>query len=338
MAEETPKEGHESGSKPLVEVKANIFNVDLHGVEKFEGVTTNVVEALKRGIGRLYEPTGRRRDAKADRAVANERAQTMIDLTKKAGELRDLRARLGLTADELKFSQADRSIDYLLEDASRKQEKRERTAEAFISESNRESPTEDTTAHVDPDWLTKFWTLAENVSNEEIRQFLGRLLTRETRKPGTISPLTLNILSTLTPQVAVRFEHFCRLSIRDGDQVFVIHPNVFAFQNIGPLDEFGITYEDLYELESFGLIRSAQTMMLNYAPQTFHSPVNYAGQEASLNFGSLQLHLLHLTRAGCELRSLLQLSPVPAYTAYTKALQSKLEAAFTIQSCRPNGG
>jgi hypothetical protein len=332
MAEGSPKEASETASKPLVEVKANVFNVDLHGIEKFEGVTTNVVEALKRGIGRFYEPTARIRDAKADRAVANERAQTMIDLTSKAGELRDLRARLGLAADEPKFSQADRSIDYLLEDASRKQEKREKTAQAFISDSNNEPPKEDTAAHIDPDWLTKFWTLAENVSNEEIRQFLARLLTSETRKPGAISPLTLNILSTLTPQVAVRFEQFCRLSIRDGDQVFVIHPNVFAFQNIGPLDEFGITYQDLYELESFGLIRSAQTMMLNYAEQTFGSPIDYAGLPASLNFGSLQLHLLHLTRAGCELRSLLHLSPVPKYT---QALQSKVGSAFTIKSWQP---
>jgi hypothetical protein len=37
MAEEPPKDG---GSKPLVEVKANVLDVDLHGIEKFEGSTT----------------------------------------------------------------------------------------------------------------------------------------------------------------------------------------------------------------------------------------------------------------------------------------------------------
>jgi hypothetical protein len=228
-----------------------------------------------------------------------------------------------------KLSQADRSIEYFLEDAVRKQNNREKTAEAFISQSNKEPPKEDTNSAIDPDLLTKFWTLAENVSNDEIRQFLARLLTKETQKPGTTSPITLNALSMLTPQAAQLFEQFCRMSIRDGDQVFVIHPHVFAFQNIGPLDEYGITYHDLYELESFGLIRSAQTIMLNYGPQGFGSPIDYAGTSASLNFSSLQLHLIHMTRAGRELRGLLHLSPIPEYT---QALQSKLGTAFTILS------
>jgi hypothetical protein len=268
------------GSKPLVEVKANLLNVDLKGIEKFEGIATNVVEALKRGIGRFYEPIGRIRDAKADRLVANEQAQGVIDLTTKAGELAALRERLGLTAGELASSQAARSIEFLLEDASRKQDNREKTAQAFICASNSEPPSEDAGTSIDPDWLTKFWTLAENVSNDEVRGFLARLLINETRKPGAVSPLTLDILSTLSPPVAGRFEQFCRLSIRDEDEAFVIHPNVFAFQNIGPLDAYGITFRDLYELESFGLIRSAEAIRINYAQQNFGSPsiMRAAGQ------------------------------------------------------------
>jgi hypothetical protein len=328
LTEETPSGTAEGGSKPLVEVKANLFSLEVKGIDKFEGVATNVVEALKRGIGRLYEPMGRIRDAKADRRIANERALTLIELTTKAGELAELRARLGLTGDELPFSQAARSIEFFLEDTSRKQDNREKVSQAFITESNSEPPTDDAGATIDPDWLTKFWTLAENVSNDEVRGFLARLLTKETRKPGAVSPLTLNTLSTLTPEVAERFEQFCRLSIRDEDEVFVIHPNVFAFQNIGPLDAYGITNKDLYELESFGLIRSAQTIMLNFAPQNFGSPIDYAGSPGTLNFGELQLHLIYLTRAGRELRALLHLSPVPEYT---QALQQKLGAAFVIK-------
>jgi hypothetical protein len=107
--------------------------------------------------------------------------------------------------------------------------------------------------------------LAENISGEEVRMFLARLLAKEVSHPGAISPLTLSVLTTITPRVAKRFEHFCRLSIRDGDDVFVIHPTVFTFQNIGPLDAFGVSYNDLYELESYGLLRSAETIMFNFA-------------------------------------------------------------------------
>jgi hypothetical protein len=329
MANEPTKEGAEgASSKPLVEVKANVFNLELQGLDKFERVASNIVEALKRGIGSLYEPTGRIRDAKADRLVAIERAQTMIDLTTKAGELADLRTRLGFKPDELRSSQAARAIEYCLEDFSRKQDNREKTAQAFVLASNAEEPTEDAGKNIDQDWLTRFWTLAESISNEELRGFLARLLTKETRKPGVVSPLTLNTLSTLTPQVAVCFERFCRLSMLEGDEAFVIHPNVFSFQHIGPLEDYGISYSDLYELESFGLIRSAQTIMLNYAADQVALAVDYAGTPATINLSGLQLHLIYLTRAGRELRALLHLMPVPEYT---QALQKKLKAAFIIR-------
>jgi Protein of unknown function (DUF2806) len=328
MTDDPPKEGSEgTNSKPLVEAKISVLNLDLKGLDKFERVASNIVEALKRGIGRFYEPIGRIRDAKADRFVANERAQTMIDVTAKAGELAHLRKRLGFEADELRSSQAARSIEYFLEDFSRRQHNREKTAQAFILASNSEPPAEDASNNIDQDWLTKFWTLAESISNKELQGFLALLLTKETRKPGAVSPLTLNTLSTLTPQVAECLERFCRLSIQEGDEAFVIHPNVFTFQHIGPLEEYGIRYSDLYELESFGLIRSAQTIMLNYAADQAAVSVDYAGIPASLTFSGLQLHLIYLTRSGRELRALLHLTPVPEYT---QALQGKLKAAFTL--------
>jgi hypothetical protein len=131
----------------------------------------------------------------------------------------------------------------------------------------------------------------------------------------------------MTPPVAQIFERFCRLSIREGDEVFVIHPNIFAFQNIGPLDAFGISYADLYELESYGLLRSAETILLNYAKDSSPLVINYAGIPATLNFSELQLHQLRFTRAGAELRELLSLSPNPQYT---EALRNKLKSAFVL--------
>ena len=315
-----PNEQNNKG--PLVEV--NAVKLNLTGLEKFERVANNVVDAVARGIGRIYEPTGRVRDAKADRVVLNERAQAIIDLTKKVRELNES----GIAADERGSSLAARSIVYMLEDFSRRQDNREKTVQAFIEDLNQAPPTEDASAPIDPDWLTQYWTLAENVSKEELRIFLAQLLTKETRKPGAVSPLTLNTLSMMTGQIAECFERFCCLSIACDADAYVIHPNVFPFQNIGPLEEFGISFDVLYELESFGLIRSAQTIMLNYVPNLPTKRVDYAGTPADLNLSGLQIHLIHLTRAGRELRDLLHLSPVPNYTA---ALAQKLGDAFVLR-------
>src|SRR5262249_20323523 len=128
-------------------------------------------------------------------------------------------------------------------------------------------PVKDAPIAISDEWLTQFWEIAEKISTPEIQAFYGRILARNIQAPGATSPVTLGVLSTLTPQVATRFEHFCRLSIREGSNVYVIHPATFAFQNIGPLDDYGISYDDLFEFESYGLIRSAETLMTNHVAE-----------------------------------------------------------------------
>jgi hypothetical protein len=117
--------------------------------------------------------------------------------------------------------------------------------------------------------------------------------------------------------VATRFAHFCRLSIREGNNVYVIHPATFAFQEIGPLDAYGISYDDLFEFESYGLICSAETLLTNTTadPPGEVTPVEYAGCQAGIAFDKLQLHRVMFTRVGTDIRNSLHLSPISEYTA-----------------------
>jgi hypothetical protein len=316
-------------SKSLIKVKISLANIEIKGLEKFAGVANNIINAISRGIGRLYDPIGRVRDAKADRAIAVERMQALIEVATKTLELREIQSRLSNDRDDLLNFQIDRASSYFVEDLLRTQQNRDKTIEAIAIELRNTTPESDTEEQIDDDWLTKFWKLAENVSNEEVRSFLAKLLVKEASRPGTVTPVTLNVLSTLTSQAAQRFEHFCRLSIRTQNDVYVIHPKVFPFQGIGPLDDFGVSYDDLWEFESFGLLRSAETITLNFeadegAPPT---PIDYAGTPAALDFRGLQLRLLKFTRAGAEIRDLLNLSPIPAYT---EVLRERLKTALVL--------
>lgn len=55
-----------------------------------ENMFKNLLKAIQRGIGTWYSPIGRVREAKADRAIANERADAFIDLIRKQAELQEL--------------------------------------------------------------------------------------------------------------------------------------------------------------------------------------------------------------------------------------------------------
>jgi hypothetical protein len=177
--------------------------------------------------------------------------------------------------------------------------------------------------------LGRFWTVAEAISEDDLRGFLVHLLAREVKTPGSVSPQTLALLPILTGPLARKFQHLCRLSIDDGNGVYVIHPNVFAFQHIGPLDDFGVSYDDLFDLNDCGLLRSAETLEVNYAPDPDATPqtVDYAGRKAFMKSAGQQFQLLLFARAGREIRRLLSLAPVPAYT---QVLQSKLGNAFAL--------
>ena len=293
-------------------------------------VYDNTLKAITRGVGELYAPLGQTAKAWADRKEANIRAQTLIDLEKKRITLEKLRVEHALEQARDEPTQEERAIGYLIENAVRKQGNREKLVENFVSDLTQNTPTTDANQNIDDDWLTHFWGEAEKLRDDDVRLFYARLLSSEVAKPGTISRLTLRTLSIFTREVAEKFQHFCCLSFDTGSDVFVIHPNIFAFQNLGPLDDYGVSYDDLFEVEAYGLIRSAETLLQQYATdETAQAEkVDYAGQPALLNLSGVQTHELKFTRVGREIRRVLSLNPVPAYT---DTLQEKLGSAFVLE-------
>ncbi len=327
MSDQDNQSNESSKLSPLVSI-----NVDFKGLEKaaphLERITDNVVKALSRGVGTLYSPLGRIREAKADAKIGAIRGQMSINQEKDRFELEQLR--LAHAAADNDSTLKQRATTYLVEDATRKQANREKIAAVFMADLGHNIPNKDADREIEDSWLTQFWSYAENVDGEDVRAFYARLLSGEVSRPGSISPLTLRTLSALTREVAEDFQRLSSLSIDDGTNVFVIHPHVFDFQSIGPLDEYGISYDCLFEMEAYGLIRSAETIMLNFAEDDTAKPdrVNYAGETAFLNLAGKQIQQLRFTRAGREIRRVLSLKPV---TAYTNTLRKTMGDAFKLE-------
>lgn len=307
----------ESELRPLVNI-----NIDFKGLEKvaphLEKIIDNIVKAVSRGVGTFYSPLGRVREAKADAKIDAIQAQMSTNQEKHRFDLEQLR--LNHVASSNQSTLEQRATAYLLEDAVRKQTNREKIAMVFMADLGHNIPNKDADREIEDSWLTQFWNYAENVDSEDVREFYARLLSGEVARPGSISPLTLRTLSALSREAAEHFQRLSSLSIDDGTNVFVIHPHVFAFQNIGPLDEYGVSYDNLFEIEAFGLIRSAETIMLNFGGDNTAepAPVNYAGEAALLNLAGKQIQQLRFTRAGREIRRVLSLKPITAYTSTLK--------------------
>jgi len=222
---------------------------------------------------------------------------------------------------------AERTVTYFGTRIVKEQINRESVARKMIEDLQLNPPETTPDTPIDDDWLNIFWDLAGKKSTQDVQRLLGKLLRNEVCSPGSVSPHALQLLSVLTSPIADAFQRLCSLSFDDGKTVFVIHLHVFPFQGIGPLNEYGIDYSDLFNLDGAGLLRSAETLKLNYAEDASAEPeaVDYAGCRARLKLDGQQVRLLQFTQAGRELRNLLAMEP---NEKYTEALRERFKGAF----------
>lgn len=113
---------------------------------------------------------------------------------------------------------------------------------------------------VDEDWTTEFLESCKNVTNEEMQSIWARILAGEVVEPGTFNKRTLAFVKTLSPQEAALFTKFCGLLWNDPYHG-LIH---ITLNNDELAKNFGISYLDIVELESLGLIRFDTNTAVNW--------------------------------------------------------------------------
>lgn len=283
-------------------------------------IKNNAVVALAKGIGNIITSASNIPTSYFN-SIANEisaKSQAKIKMIEAAS---DEASKLFATESDL----ANRALGYFGNKIIQNQVNRESVATKTISNLQQiKINGNENHIEIDIDWLTMFWDLAEIKSKDDVQEILSKVLSKEIVKPNSVSPHTLQLLTVLTSDLGDSFKRLCNLSTDDGERCFVIHPKVFAFQNIGPLSDFSVSYEDLFDLDGAGLLRSAETLMLNYGESEFED-IDIAGTKAQLNVSGQQLHLIQFTKAGRELRNLLTLS---LNSEYKQAIKEKLKDAI----------
>lgn len=253
-----------------------------------------------------------------------ELAKTKLDLEFLAGALKVATKEGG--ADEAKRA---RAYAYFAERQFREQTTREDVAAEAIRAIRDNPPDTDAEREVDEDWLHLFARAAETKTSAEVKTYFARVLAGEIRKPGTFSPETIDVLSKLTPNMALLFQTMCNITTYTGNVAFVL---------FGPLDEFsgnrfssfGLTFYQLTRLSDLGLVRDGAVAMKE-APE-FLTGVLVGG--ASLGLATpaegpdgapprwkqrRNLAALQLTQAGTELLQIVHATPNPAYVELLRA-------------------
>lgn len=107
----------------------------------------------------------------------------------------------------------------------------------------------------DFDWFMRFYDIVGNVSEEEMQILWAKILAGEVHQKGTYSLQLLDILKNFTQKQGKLFKKVCNHCFMSGNNFFVPNNNEY-------LKYADITYQDILDLDSLGLMNSSPEIVL----------------------------------------------------------------------------
>lgn len=140
----------------------------------------------------------------------------------------------------------DRAMEYALGDAVHRQHNRELILSLTAEHLAQSTEPEDAPQEIGDDWLNLFARLAEEKSDEDIQHLWSRILSAEIRSPGSSSLRTLQFLSTISRDDAIRIVKAFSYVL---DELFIL----------GNISEDYLSYDELLFLLEMGVISEIGT-------------------------------------------------------------------------------
>ena len=212
----------------------SLIKLDGKAIEK-------LIEVISQGIGTLYKPTAIRREAKA-----------------RAFEIEVLEKAKAKATAESKFIELEtyNVIEQkFLHQQIKKQNNIDQIVNVAIEQINQQ---EDVSSNkVDPDWTTRFFNIAEDISNDEMQKLWGRILSGEVKQPGSFSLRTMEVLKNLTKEEAEIFTKFAQLKISAFNNQVIPYTDKNFLES-----QFKISYKQILLMSELGLIIATSDLAL----------------------------------------------------------------------------
>jgi len=293
---------------------ASLANME-SGVDFGSKAIAKLIDVISKGIGTYYKPKAIRKEAEAE--------------AYKIETIARAEAKATLIRGEAEIELLTRAKERIYNQEVRRQENLESVAEKSL----KYLPNEISDRPVDPDWRTRFFNKAQDISVEEMQEMWARILAGEVAKPGSISARTLEVVSNLSAVEAQKFQIACSLSSS--------HQLIWKLRNRGAFEEFGLTYGDLMLLREAGLVHAGDNL-IRLAPviPNIGSAFQVIGVDLYQNKNvkhpgqtKYKLKQVAFTRAGQELCKLID---TPLNATYRDALIKAWQAEGYKVSKFPN--
>lgn len=259
---------------------------------------TKLIEVLGAGFGTLYRPRAIRLEAVAQAkalALIGDAETSVMTSRKNALALAD--------AQRPQFKLASEVLDErVTERLTHRETKRQDNLEAIASAAAAHLPEQVSKEPVDEDWKTRFFTIAEDVSNSDMQDLWGKVLAGEVARPGAFSLRSLETLRNLSQHEAELFRRLRYLTADRG--ILKVSGN--------DLSEFGITFEEILDLRAAGLVADGELSLTFALPEATkwlaieHNGALILLEPQTPEVKSIIFEAFVLTSVGIELKQLIK--------------------------------
>jgi hypothetical protein len=261
------------------------------GVALFNGKPIEkLIEVISEGIGTLYRPHAIRKeaDAEAYKIKVIKKAKTTANAESKLIELEML-------------GQIEQKIIH-------REQKKHKNIENIIALAAEqiEEDSKVSSEKVDSDWTTRFFNIAEDISNEEMQKLWGKILSGEVKEPGSFSLRTLELLKNLSRHEAEIFTKFAQLNAKHSRGHFIPYLDQSTFE-----DYFDIPYTEILLMYEVGLLAGGPNIGLHFPALEFPAIALYELGETGIHVTTdahnepNSIGILTLTQIGLELATLI---------------------------------
>ncbi len=188
---------------------------------------------------------------------------------------------------------------------------------AFAAEELKDEPPV-TDEPLDEDWTTRFFRIAEDISNEEMQALWGKILAGEVKQPKSYSLRTLELIRNLSKREADTFMKVANFSVKSGNGSYIFKGN----DDDKLSKDYNVNYMDIALLKEIGLIQPGDFVSHQFLQQTTDSQrVLIAGNivifvKVKANTPTVLMPVDVFSSSGNELLKLIKPTPPFNYLTY----------------------
>lgn len=171
---------------------------------------------------------------------------------------------------------------------------------------------------LDEDWTTRFFRIAEDISNEEMQALWGKILAGEIKQPKSYSLRTLELIRNLSKKEADVFMKVANFAVKSGNENYVFKGN--SDEKLA--NDYQINYPDIALLTEIGLIQPGDFVSHQFMQQaTDTKRILVAGNivifvDIKANTPTVQMPVHVFSNSGNELLKLIKSTPPLDYLTY----------------------